>query len=120
MGDTGTDNFMTSEQEMPIYRVRRHVVYLPGCQQTEEVWGIDRQPAALSVAGAPRFTDEDDPLLGSKERCGCPLLLKTACGKWVTWHRMWQWLSEAEAAGYELVSGYSDVSPYSTLIIRGP
>jgi hypothetical protein len=33
---------------------------------------------------------------------------------------MWEWLSEAEKAGYELVSGYKELSPYSTLIIRGP
>ncbi len=106
---------------MPIYRLRRHVIYKPGCQQTEEVWGIDRRPGAptLKVVGAPRFTDEDDPLLGDRE-CGCPLLLKTAGGEWVTWHRMWEWLSEAEAAGYQLVSGYEKLSPYSTLIIKGP
>lgn len=106
---------------MPIYRISRHVIYKPGCQQTEEVWGIDRQPGGpLNVAGAPRFTDKDDPLLDERSVCGCKLLLKTAAGHWVTWHRMWEWLSEAEAAGYELVSGYKKLSPYSTLIIKGP
>ncbi len=107
---------------MPIYRVRRHVIFKPGCQQTEEVWGVDRQPAALKTARAPRFTDVDDPVLdpNMSDEGSCPLLLKLANGEWVTWHRMWAWLSEAEAEGYELISGFKDLTPYSTLIIRGP
>ncbi len=110
---------------MPIYRVRRHVAYKPSCGETQEVWGIDRPAAGLRYTTAPRDTDRDDPLLGSQgDCCGggncCTLLLQMRCGAWVTWHRMWEWLSEAEAAGYELISGYKDLSPYSTLIIRGP
>jgi hypothetical protein len=103
---------------MPIYRLRRHVIYRPGYQETEEVWGIDRRLAALPTVCAPRDTDTDDPL--RSRSCGTPLLLKLADGDFVTWHRLPEWLSEAEAAGYELVSGYKHMSPYSTLILRGP
>ena len=103
---------------MPVYRLRRHVIYRPGCQETEEVWGIDRRPAALPTACGPRDTDADDPLRARS--CGAPLLLKTADGDYVTWHRLMEWLSEAEAAGYELVSGYKKMSPYSTMVISGP
>ena len=101
---------------MPIYRVRRHVV-LTRDRQTEEVWGIDRPAPGLRTGTSPRFTDEDDPL--RRDCCGT-VLLKMSDGCWVTWDRIWAWLSDAEAAGYELVSGYKDVSPYSTLILRGP
>ena len=104
---------------MPIYRLRRHVIYrAAGCQETEEVWGIDRRPTALPSMCAPRDTDIDDPLRARD--CGAPVLLKTADGSFVSWHRLPEWLSEAEAAGYELVSGYKNLSPYSTLMIRGP
>lgn len=107
---------------MPFYRVRRHVIFRPGCQQTEEVWGIDRQPAALKTARAPRATDVGDPVLDPtmSDEGSCPLLLKLANGEWVTWHRIWDWLSQAESVGYELVSGFQDLTPYSTLILRGP
>jgi hypothetical protein len=108
---------------MPFYRVRRHVIFKSGCQQTEEVWGIDRQPPpALKTARAPRYTDVDDPVLdpNMSDEGSCPVLLKLNDGRWVTWHRIWAWLSEAEAAGYELVSGFQDITPYSTLVIRGP
>lgn len=104
---------------MPIYRLRRHVIYRAGgCQETEEVWGIDRRPAALPSMCAPRDTDTDDPLRARD--CGAPVLLKTADGAFVTWHRLPEWLSEAEAAGYELVSGYKNLSPYTTMMLRGP
>ena len=103
---------------MPFYRVRRHVIYKPGCQQTEEVWGIDRAAPGLCTVGAPRSTDADDPL--RDDECGCPQLLKLADGSWVTWPRFFEWLSEAEAAGYELVSGFKKMSPYSTFVLRGP
>jgi hypothetical protein len=101
---------------MPVYRVRRHVIYKPGCQQTEEVWGIDRAAPRLRTVSTPRSTDADDPL--RQEECGCPQLLQLSDGRWVTWSCVWEWLSEAEAAGYELVSGYQKLSPYSTLVIR--
>jgi hypothetical protein len=102
---------------MPFYRIKRHVIYKPGCQQTEEAWGIDRPAPGLHTATAPRDTDADDPL-----RCGdcCTILIKMADGRYVTWDRMWEWLSEAEAAGYELVSGFKKMSPYSVLVLRGP
>ena len=103
---------------MPFYRVKRHVIYKPGCQQTEEVWGIDRPAPGLRTGGAPRDTDADDPLRG--DGCGCVTLLKMECGSPVTWDRFFEWLSEAETAGYELVSGYKNLSPYSVLVLRGP
>ncbi len=102
---------------MPVYRVRRHVIYKPGCQQTEEVWGIDRAAAGLNTVGAPRYTDEGDPLRNGE--CGSQLL-KLADGRWVTWDRFFEWLSEAEVAGYELVSGFKKMSPYSVFVVRGP
>jgi hypothetical protein len=100
---------------MPIYKLRRHVIYKPGCQETQEVWGIDRQPAALSVRPAPRDTDADDPLRGS-----CVLLLCLHDGSFVRWPHIAEWLSEAEAAGYTVISGFENLSPYSVLLIRGP
>ena len=103
---------------MPVYRVRRHVVFKRGCQETEEVWGIDRPAPGLHTVPAPRDTDADDPL--RSDECGCTQLLKMQCGHWVTWTRFFEWLSEAEAAGYELVSGFKKLSPYYTIVIKGP
>ncbi len=75
---------------------------------------------ALRTTGGPRDTDADDPLrLGGG--CGCPVLLRMADGReYVTWDRIWEWLSDAEAAGYEVVSGFKKLSPYSVIILRGP
>ena len=83
---------------------------------------MDRQPKALHTARAPRFTDVDDPVLdpNMSDEGSCPVLLKLSDGRWVTWRRIWEWLSEAEAAGYELISGFQDLTPYSTLVIKGP
>lgn len=103
---------------MPLYQLRRHVIFKPGCQETVEVWGVDRPMAAMPTRGAPRDTDADDPLRGGD--CGCTQLLVLPCGSYVTWHRMMEWLTVAEAAGYELVSGFKKLSPYSTLVVRGP
>jgi hypothetical protein len=41
-------------------------------------------------------------------------------GEWVTWRRIWEWLSVAEEAGYSVVSGYEKLSPYSVIILKGP
>jgi hypothetical protein len=101
-----------------IYQLRRHVVYKPGCQETVEAWGVDRPMAAMQSRGAQRDTDADDPLRSGD--CGCTQLLVMPCGSYVTWHRFMEWLSLAEAAGYELVSGFKNLSPYSTIVIRGP
>jgi hypothetical protein len=109
---------------MPLYRLKRHVLYRPDCQQTEEVWGIDRPATGLHTAPAPRYTDQDDPLAcsGNSSVGGacCAHLLKTECGRWVPWGSIWEWLSEAEAAGYEVVSGFEKLSPYSVIVLRGP
>jgi len=101
---------------MPVYRLIRHVIFRPGSQETQEVWGIDRAPAALPVVGAPSFTDADDPL----RRGACSPLLVMRNGDYVTWDRFFEWLSEAEEPGYELVSGFKKLSPYSQMILRGP
>jgi len=98
---------------MPFYSLKRHVIYRPGSQETREVWGIDREAPGLRVRGAPIFTDADDPL-GQP----CSLLLTLCNGDFVTWDRFMEWLSEADEAGYELVSGFKKLSPYSQLIIR--
>jgi hypothetical protein len=104
---------------MPLYRLQRHVVYDAGCQQTREVWGLDRRPAgALQTRPAPRFTDEDDPL--RKEDACCVALVTLPCGGLVTWPRVFEWLSVAEAAGYQVISGFDTLSPYSTIVLRGP
>jgi len=79
------------------------------------VWGIDREAPGLYVAGAPRDTDADDPLGRD-----CALLLQLRDGRWVTWEHIFEWISEAETAGYAIVSGFEKLSPYSTLIIKGP
>lgn len=102
---------------MPLYKLRRHVIYRPGCQETEEVWGIDRRPTRLPVCPAPRDTDRDDPLRSQSE-C-CTQLLKHH-GEYVTWENMMDWLSTAEEAGYEVVSGFKKFFPFSTIILRGP
>jgi hypothetical protein len=39
-------------------------------------------------------------------------------GDYVTWERMMEWMSEAEEAGYEVISGFKKMSPYSTIIIK--
>ena len=54
---------------MPFYRLIRRVIFRPGSQETREVWGVDRPPAALPTVGAPQFTDEDDPLQGDSGPC---------------------------------------------------
>jgi hypothetical protein len=98
---------------MPFYKLQRHVIYKPGSQETQEVWGIDAEAPGLPVKGAPYATDAGDPL-GRP----CSLLLVLRCGEFVTWDRFFEWLSEAEEAGYELVSGYQKLTPYSSLVIR--
>ena len=100
---------------MKTYRLIRHVVYLKGAQETQEVWGIDREAPGLPTTGAPAFTDADDPL----RRGPCSPLLLMRDGDYVTWHRLPEWFGEAEEAGYEVVSGFKKLSPYSTIIIRG-
>ena len=101
---------------MPFYKLVRHVVYRNRSQETVEVWGVDRVPAGLPTAGAPPWTDADDPLGGGP----CSALLLMRDGDYVTWHRFMEWLSEAEDAGYELVSGFKNLSPYSQMVLRGP
>lgn len=103
---------------MPFYRLRRHVVYKPGCQQTEEVWGIDRKAPGLATRCAPRDTDADDPLACGDSCCGPELLVLD--GHLVPWGRIWEWLSVAEEAGYEVVSGFDKMTPYSVIVMRGP
>jgi len=102
---------------MGVYRLSRNVVYSVRDQQTVEVWGIDRPAPGLSFESAPRDTNNDDPLFPSQDHCGCVLLL-LLCGRWVTWDRIPEWLSVAEEAGYELVSGYKKLLPYSTIMIK--
>jgi len=105
-----------TKKEMPLYKLRRHVVWKPGCQETVEAWGIDRPAPGLRSRCAPTFTDADDPLRGS-----CNTQLLTFCdGAWVTWPHITEWMSEAEEAGYTVVSGFENLSPYSTIVIRGP
>ena len=103
---------------MPFYRLRRHVVYDPACQQTREVWGIDRKAPGLRSRCAPRDTDADDPLsCGSRGGC-CDLELLLLDGDFVEWGRIWEWMSVAEEKGYEVVSGFKKLSPYSVIVIR--
>ena len=100
---------------MPIYKLIRHVIYRPGCQETREVWGVDRVPAGLPTVGAPKFTDADDPL----RRSDCSPLIVMRSGEYVTWDTMMEWLSEAEEAGYEVISGFKNLSPCSVILLRG-
>jgi len=102
---------------MGIYRISRNVVYSMREQQTVEVWGIDRPAPDLACESAPRDTNKDDPLTSYQDSCCCVLLLLLG-GRWVTWDRIPEWLSVAEEAGYELVSGYKKLSPYSTIMIK--
>ena len=101
---------------MAMYRLLRHVIYRPGSQETVEVWGIDRPAPDLLTVGAPSFTDADDPL----RRGPCSPLLLMRDGDYVTWHRLIEWIGEASAAGYDVVSGFKKLSPYSTIVLRGP
>jgi hypothetical protein len=98
---------------MPIYSLSRHVIYKPGCQETIEVWGIDRPAHGIKTVCAPRDTDADDPLRSDRT-----FLLKLECGDYVTWDRMFEWLSEIEEHGYEVISGFEKMSPYTNIIIR--
>jgi hypothetical protein len=104
---------------MGIYKLKRHVVPKPGgCQETVEAWGIDRVPIGLETRVAPRDTDADDPLR-CRDAC-CVNLLRLSDGGLVTWGRIAEWMSEAEDAGYTVISGYKNLSPYSVILIRGP
>jgi len=103
---------------MPVWRVQRHVVWEPACGQTREVWGIDRPAPGLEAVCAPRDTDRDDPLFGPDDCCRS--LLLRLDGGWVSWGRIWEWISAAEAAGYEVVSGFKELSPHATIVIRRP
>jgi len=101
---------------MPIYRLIRHVIYDPREKETREVWGIDRPPTSLPVVPSSRDTDKGDPL--RKEDCS-PLLVLSD-GRKVTWDLMFEWMTEAEDAGYTILSGFKNLSPYTQIIIRGP
>jgi len=94
------------------YRLRRHVIFSPQTQETVEAWGIDRAASGISTTTGPRSTDECDPL-----RTQCPLLLLHG-GHYVTWNTFFEWLSSVPA--YTLVSGFENLTPYSTLVISGP
>jgi len=102
---------------MGVYRISRNVVYSVRDQNTVEVWGIDRVAPGLPCESAPRDTNNDDPLFPNHDSCCCVLLLLLR-GHWVTWNRIPEWLSVAEEAGYELVSGYKKLTPYSTIMIK--
>ena len=96
-----------------MYSIRRRVIYIPGSQETQEVWGIDRPAPRIRTVAAPRFTDEDDPL-----GAPCSLLLRMQDGDYVSWYRLPEWLGEAEAVGYEVVSGLAKLTPYSVILLR--
>lgn len=100
---------------MPFYKLSRHVVFDPHEGQTREVFGIDRSPTSLPVIASPRDTDKGDPL--RREVCAPLLVLKD--GRMVTWELFFEWMSEAEEAGYEVVSGFKKLSPYSLIVIKG-
>jgi len=102
-----------------MYRLIRHVIYRPGSQETHEVWGVDRPFTAMRTVKAPNFTDADDPLRPKHKRSCVPLLVMRD-GDYVTWERFFEWIGEAAAAGYTVVSGMENLSPYSTFIIEGP
>jgi hypothetical protein len=96
------------------YRLKRHVVFLSRPVETVEVWGIDRQAQNLDTT-SQRDTDRDDPL-----RTQCALLLVYE-GQYVTWDIFFEWLSYAETKGYTLVTPMTgDLSPYTTLVLKGP
>jgi hypothetical protein len=96
------------------YRLKRHVIFLSRSVETVEVWGIDR-PAPKLETMTQRDTDRDDPL-GTQ----CALILVHE-GQYVTWSHFFEWLSYAETQGYTLATPISgDLSPYSTLVLKGP
>jgi hypothetical protein len=105
---------------MPLYRMFRRVIFDTREQAYREAYGIDRTPANLPTKPAPRDTDKDDPIQGLRSATGaCSPMLVLQDGSWVTWHKMFEFLSEAEDAGYTLISGFEKLSPYSTMILRG-
>ena len=96
------------------YRLKRHVVFLPREVDTVEVWGIDRSAPNLETT-RQTYTDVDDPL-----RKPCSLLLVYE-GQYVSWSLFFEWLSYAETKGYTLVTPITgELSPYSTLVLKGP
>lgn len=104
---------------MPLYKLHRHVIHKPNCMEAEEVWGINRAPPPpLETRGAPRDTDRDDPLRNRNGDCCTQLLWRN--GNYVPWHHVIDWLSDAEAAGYEVISGFKNLTPYSVILLRGP
>jgi hypothetical protein len=97
---------------MAVYQLKRHVIELSGSQSgsnsggsqsgSKEVWGIDRPAHGLPS----KCFDCRDNLLLMRD------------GEFVTWCRIFEWFSEAAEAGYEVISGFEKLSPYSTIIIR--
>jgi hypothetical protein len=100
---------------MQLYVVKRHVVYSSHSQNEREVWGIDRAAPGLHAICAPRDTDVGDPL-----RRDCGTLLLNIGHEFVSWHRIFEWLSLAKTAGYTVVSGFEHISPYSSIVLQGP
>ena len=99
--------------------LKRHVLYDVRDKQTREVWGPDRVPANLQTVPAPRArVDCDDPLRDESGACTPLFVLRDGCH--VTWSRIMEFLSEADEAGYEVVSGFKHLSPYSQIVLRGP
>ena len=98
---------------MPIWRLQRHIVYLPSCQDTIEAWGIDRPAPSIPTGPAGNWTDVDDPLATA-----CPLMVFMRDGSYVTWNRIWEFLSEIGESGYQTVSSLHKISPFSTIVIQ--
>ena len=105
------ESYFRWHQQM--WRLVRRVIYVPRDQNTLEVWGVNQPMHGLATVAAPPFTDADDPLGRD-----CSLVLIMPDGDYVTWDRMFEWLGLAEAAGYTVVSGFADLSPYSTIVLR--
>ena len=98
-----------------LYRLIRHVI-IDRDRQPKEVWGIDRPAANLPTVPSPKSTDKDDPLRQEP----CSPLLTFQDGRFVTWDSIFEWFSEAESAGYTVLTGFKKLSPYTQIVIRGP
>jgi len=101
------------KEDMPLWRLQRHTVYLPSTQDIIEAWGIDRPAPDIPSGPAGGWVDASDPL-GQI----CPLMVYLRDGSLVTWSRMMLFLSEIQEYGYKVLSDVGSLNPLIPIVIE--